>query len=580
MDTPFNHLVGTNNAPSPEELEEIRNLVRKPEEQVRLLNEKISQLQAQRDKLQSFIDCHRVLLSPARRIPRDIISEVFLHCLPTDSLPVRSIGEAPLLLTTICRSWREIALTTPRLWRAFHFVFPVAGNILDDDFRSLFQARKQGLQLWLERARSVPLTLSLYMQNGPPKPRRVRDELQRMYPEFLDIVLQYSSQWKRLHLQGLPIEFLPALRRVVAGDVPLLDSLSLANNAYEFSSPWRSSEVDEYPFLNLIRASQSLRVMHLRYERLGDPFNLPIRWGELTELSMSLYSTSFPTRDPAKLIHKLAQACQSLRKCALDISLPSEAIDFEDVHPQSHTWPCLLEFNLNMGFSLRALKRFFSAISTPALSRFTLFIQGFATNLAETPAMYPESPFLGLILRSNAHISFLDLDLPISDKALIDSLQCMSSLTTLRLTGTIQPTYVFDDEGELIMPDRLWPTTLTSKLFQALTPTMSPASDEILCPLLERLLLKNCALAHTDSLVAMALARSSHSETASLKSLSVTFQPDSAGHSTLPAEVLAKAQMLRQEGVDTQWNLAYGGGDVSPFNISAGAGMPRYMGEY
>ena len=47
----------------------------------------------------------------------DILSTIFLHCLPDDPLQIAlSPTEAPLLLTHICQRWRTLAYHQPRLW--------------------------------------------------------------------------------------------------------------------------------------------------------------------------------------------------------------------------------------------------------------------------------------------------------------------------------------------------------------------------------------------------------------------------------------------------------------------------------
>lgn len=50
------------------------------------------------------------------RIPTELITEIFLHCLPDEIYIDPHIRAAPLLLARICRSWRSIALHTPKLW--------------------------------------------------------------------------------------------------------------------------------------------------------------------------------------------------------------------------------------------------------------------------------------------------------------------------------------------------------------------------------------------------------------------------------------------------------------------------------
>ncbi|ESK84144.1 hypothetical protein Moror_17013 [Moniliophthora roreri MCA 2997] len=115
---------GTNYAPSPQEVSDIRTLLIEPEKTLQALEKEIARLQAQREKLKSFIDNHHALLSPIRRVHTDIMREIFENCLLQDHLPIRSLREAPLLLTGICRTWREVAISMPRLWNRLHITVP------------------------------------------------------------------------------------------------------------------------------------------------------------------------------------------------------------------------------------------------------------------------------------------------------------------------------------------------------------------------------------------------------------------------------------------------------------------------
>ncbi|KAJ7167781.1 hypothetical protein C8R46DRAFT_870883, partial [Mycena filopes] len=66
---------------------------------------------------------------PALTLPVEITSEIFLCCLPRTSeyfLPptFESPVRAPMLLLQICRTWRAIALSSPRLWGFLHLNLP------------------------------------------------------------------------------------------------------------------------------------------------------------------------------------------------------------------------------------------------------------------------------------------------------------------------------------------------------------------------------------------------------------------------------------------------------------------------
>ncbi|KAG1886140.1 hypothetical protein F4604DRAFT_1951531 [Suillus subluteus] len=58
----------------------------------------------------------RSFSSPISRLPTEILSEIFLYCLPEDEHLVHASKQAPVLLTKICRRWREVAVGLPRLW--------------------------------------------------------------------------------------------------------------------------------------------------------------------------------------------------------------------------------------------------------------------------------------------------------------------------------------------------------------------------------------------------------------------------------------------------------------------------------
>ncbi|KAJ7830516.1 hypothetical protein B0H14DRAFT_2201338, partial [Mycena olivaceomarginata] len=123
MESPFSHRFNTNYIPSDDEEERIQfirgDLVSHAQELARI-DERIRELAAQREPIKAYIDSHKALISHPRRLPPDIVREIFVACLPTDRNAVMSAQEAPLLLCRICSAWRTIALSTPRLWASLH----------------------------------------------------------------------------------------------------------------------------------------------------------------------------------------------------------------------------------------------------------------------------------------------------------------------------------------------------------------------------------------------------------------------------------------------------------------------------
>ncbi|KAF9052553.1 hypothetical protein BDP27DRAFT_1195346, partial [Rhodocollybia butyracea] len=123
--SPFASVIGTNHVPSPAELDQLKDLLVEPQHELKRMELEISRLQSLLDALlsekngvEAYIEAHRTLMSPIRRIPSKTLGEVFMHCLPSDTHPfaVRDLKEAPLLITTICQHWRRVAIDTPILW--------------------------------------------------------------------------------------------------------------------------------------------------------------------------------------------------------------------------------------------------------------------------------------------------------------------------------------------------------------------------------------------------------------------------------------------------------------------------------
>ncbi|KAJ7511121.1 hypothetical protein B0H11DRAFT_1629272, partial [Mycena galericulata] len=89
------------------------------------------------------------LNDPIAGIPREISSEIFVHCLsPEDEYP--ALCEI-LLLLNVCTLWTDIALSTTRIWATLCIDIP---RVVTVEFRDIFSR-------WLSRSRGYPLSLSL-----------------------------------------------------------------------------------------------------------------------------------------------------------------------------------------------------------------------------------------------------------------------------------------------------------------------------------------------------------------------------------------------------------------------------------
>lgn len=105
----------------------------------------------QKDKIVQSMTLHKRLASAVWRLPPEILSHIFMYCLPEEQYlsPAPRLG--PMLLTRICRRWRDVAVATPGLWcRLF----------VDVDY-SDWQPTAFGCNSWLKRSRQYPLSLAV-----------------------------------------------------------------------------------------------------------------------------------------------------------------------------------------------------------------------------------------------------------------------------------------------------------------------------------------------------------------------------------------------------------------------------------
>ncbi|KAK7022438.1 hypothetical protein R3P38DRAFT_3271193 [Favolaschia claudopus] len=148
-----------------------------------VLQDLVSQHKQAQNRLNLFVD-------PMARLPLEIQSIIFLH-VPTRIAPyqLRSTphpkpDSSPMIFLRVCRLWRDIALSTPELW-----------NKLELNGRPRPPKYLKLCNMWLNRARSLPLSLSL---TGSL-------DLQQ---SVLDFVWQYIDQLENLTLffnvLGLP----------------------------------------------------------------------------------------------------------------------------------------------------------------------------------------------------------------------------------------------------------------------------------------------------------------------------------------------------------------------------------------
>ncbi|TEB24581.1 hypothetical protein FA13DRAFT_1817884 [Coprinellus micaceus] len=380
-DSPFADRLETNYCPSDSEVGEIRKLLEAPhpelpalDAEIARVSEQLKALQSKRNGYERYMTTHRSLLSPIRRLPIEILHNIFVHCLPTDHNSLMSPVEAPMLLTHICKQWRELVQGMPLLWSSIYIPIPnyptVAScvatmgytrptrdgaqlseeqqEVVDEVFATWdakIEQRRDVVRQWLERAEGSNLFISLMQwdarrEPGPshPAPGVNTDSAERgAVQEIVELIRSYSKQWKRLEISASR-SIVRQLLSVPAEEAPNIEFLRVSSRpVFVLPNPamfgpmgvnlaglpaQEDSNDSLFPDGSLVTAP-SIKGLSLRVVQ-QDITRVPTRWDTLTGLFFYGYAqhgppTSVPlTFTPSQALDLLAM-CPNLKSCGLAV---------------------------------------------------------------------------------------------------------------------------------------------------------------------------------------------------------------------------------------------------------------------
>ncbi|KAJ7592788.1 hypothetical protein C8J56DRAFT_482830 [Mycena floridula] len=323
-------------------------------DEISRLTAAIDKLVLEREKLQSNVMAYKAVLAPIRLLPEDMLREIFVNCLPSNKPADIAITDAPLLLGRICRSWRELVLSTPELWASIHvhFLHPF------DTIR--VQRLNDEAQAWIARSGTCPLTIAVtYRQEDP------------IVVKFIDYLTKLSKRWSSLEI-GVPLGWLPSLASLSEDDVPRLERFRY------FVTGMRHIETDPLLTENLWQSMGILGGKQLQDISLQNPWLQDsvaaiskINFGQLTRLDLNA-GLRFTSMDAADILRR----CPSLIGCRMAITGPQSANDewkFEPLtllHLTSFTIDLMFNFPSDISSTDVVFKDFFSSLDLPKLTSF------------------------------------------------------------------------------------------------------------------------------------------------------------------------------------------------------------------
>ncbi|KAJ7069149.1 hypothetical protein C8F01DRAFT_1226603 [Mycena amicta] len=465
--SPFASILHTNIVPSDKECEAIRALLMQPRYDAEKLDEEVERLQEllsatlrTRDDLRSAIAAHEALISPMNVALSGV--------------------EGPLLLGQICRRWRDIALTTPRLWAAIHVVLP-------DDVSKL-DILKELVVSWFERSGAVPLGISVQFsktrlfQAWGTDPVQYALSASGLLPAFMAV----SRRWRSIRLPILRREDLESLAELTAEDVPRLQHMELLHDPSAFL---------DHNDLNRLRIELSaLQTGSLRsFSFFGSyallPANIP--WANLRYLRLRT-SGSYPAVN-ISFPFRFLEECRMLT--ILDISLSEYNVSFSEP-AGSRSGPIQLPHlsELALAMDLRAttdgddssVPQLFDLLQTPALR--SLHLTGIQYGRSISPLFRP-IPFLQRLMIGLDRLITADLG------PILDALPLVEELTFIG-----EPFVLPSPEDPIMHPHWRSPAETDGNFLETLVVTHTTRR----CPALRRLKLTDSSTVQ-DSLIVMFL---------------------------------------------------------------------------
>lgn len=186
------------------------------------------------------------------RAPFEILSHIFLLCLPNDDEPIKMHpGDIPLVFATICSLWRSVALHTPRLWSCLDVRF------IDSE------AAVHALHKWLSLSDPLEITLTARPNDSSEHPVSIDMEI-----AYIAALFSHAARWKSVQLRLTHLQAVPALSSIQwfssedASRRPLLQSLE----HLELNVPAKlvdDQDISDSPFLSAISACPNLISLHV-----------------------------------------------------------------------------------------------------------------------------------------------------------------------------------------------------------------------------------------------------------------------------------------------------------------------------
>jgi hypothetical protein len=214
------HLVLTNDIPTPTEANGIYDRINLTQQHLGTLDDGIATIETLlrhlcqgRRKIASHLRSLESIVSPVRRLPFEILSQIFLDATDIADKERDSLDPAqvPLNLVHVSTVWRDVAVSLPQLWFSITIKFAAVGRWCTGDCSPL---KILALKTWLNVSVSHKYPISIHVAAERNASKLVFQENDNV----LSLLLSSSRHWHSARFE-CPPHFLPFISSLTCHDV-------------------------------------------------------------------------------------------------------------------------------------------------------------------------------------------------------------------------------------------------------------------------------------------------------------------------------------------------------------------------
>ncbi|KAJ7744025.1 hypothetical protein DFH07DRAFT_943079 [Mycena maculata] len=373
----LSHLVAGNEPPQDSEVLTLRKVIAAEQERIDALNTRIETLQStltrlveERTAREELIHQHATILSPIRRIPAEILCEIFYWLPCTRRLGSHTVDCPPWWAGNVCSYWRDSALGDPYLWNSIHLFHSQAFPVEKSVPASMLEAQHL-------RSANEPLQVTILSWGS--------DDVEH---SWLNILLSQSNRWASLRIVCRPAFSLLGLLCPLKNQLTQLMAIELHNNI---------PDTDGFSVAPKLRHAL---LAHGACQHLSSIVPLP--WHQITHYR-GVYKAQYQ-------LHIL-RAAADLVECGLGFGGP-DPTQLNAISGQVAFLPRLRRLHLR-------LSRFLDHLEAPALT--DLFLVG------------DVDPLPSFLHRSSCQLTKLVLTYSTASETLRETLKSIPGLTHLTL---------------------------------------------------------------------------------------------------------------------------------------------------